>query len=189
MGHTQSDSNMIQSERDKIKALKQEAAEESFDGRKSASSWEEFQKFEKEVKFKIRTEVDSIKTRGEESIKRVNDSIMISSEKFEKIKTEQEIKIQEIRIEGMKLGEKAQEVVNVLADEIKEKIKKGESLERITLEEASIEDEISKQIAKIQKMYEEFLKEIEKVRQKIDELLFDIENNLREVGVKEVEKI
>jgi len=184
----QSIASMGQDERDKIKLAKQAAAEETFDGRKAASNWEEFQKFEKEVRFKIRTEVNSIKMRGEESIKRADDSIGVSPESFEKIKTEQEIKIQEIRIEGMRLGEKAQEVVNDLASEIREKIKKGEFLEGISPEEASIQDEIGKQIAKIQKMYEDFLKEIEKIRQKMDELLFDMENNLREARIKEVEE-
>lgn len=180
--------SMSQGERDKIKNLKQEATEESFDGRKCASSWDEFQKFEKEVKFKIRTELDSLKTRGEENIKRANDSIVILPEEFEKIKAEQEIKIQEIKLNSMKLGEKAQEVVNILSKEVRGKIKEGEFSEGAIKEKYLIQDEIRKQIIKIQKMYADFLNEIEKNRQKIDELLFNMENNLREVSIKKVEE-
>jgi hypothetical protein len=181
-------SNMSQNERDKIRVAKQAATEESFDGRKAASSWEEFKEFEAEVKFKIDVEVKNISRRGEEGIRQIDKSLGALTEEIKEIRRNEEIKIQEVKIKGMKLGSDAQKIVDKLSEQTCEKIKDEGYLKGVQEKEFEIQQEIKIQIEKIESMYKEFLRNIEEIRKRMDELLLNLETKIKEIEIKEIKR-
>lgn len=181
-------STMNQDERDKIRAIKKEVTEKTFDGRLAASSWEEFKKFKAEVKFKIDSEVKNVSRRGEEGIQQIDKSVGLLTEEIKEIRRNEEIKIQQIKIKGMRLGKDVQKVVDELSEKTREKMKDESLLKGIQERELEIQQEIRIQIEKIESLYKEFLKNIEEIRRRMDELLLNLETKIKEIEIEEIQK-
>jgi len=127
--------------------------------RETAETWEEFNEFKKDLKFKIKKEIKKVTdkgARGIEDVPIINSSLGLSLEKLEEIKSRRKSEISEINPGVIQLGENVQ--VKIIA-----------------------------QIEKSEKMYAEFAEKIKEIEQKIDKILLDTETDLRGDRIREVQ--
>ncbi|PIP26460.1 MAG: hypothetical protein CO140_02655 [Candidatus Moranbacteria bacterium CG_4_9_14_3_um_filter_40_7] len=189
----QGNKNYESTKSESVKKESREAAKENpldrmYSERKPIETWEEFNEFKKDMKFKIAQEVEKVEKKGAEDVRVISDSLGVSLQKFEEIKLKRDPEILEIKIESMELGERAQKVVDDLSEEIKKMMDRGELLEEMTQQKKDIQIEINGKIKKIQEIYKEFIVKIEEIKQKIDRVLSDMEFELRQAGIKEVQE-